>query len=654
MTSRTIRVSAQWALEGKRPDGEDYRILACSTGELNRANFADALSRFQLGELSTLPQVSVSYARHGREQAVSYLALAIHWHATEGQRHANWVAQRDNQGRLTAYTSYFCLPYRPLADAAVGYLAMYEALRAITLTVADGPPIQVPITLPTSRAPAVDDLAVRVAPLLLTGRAVCVLGADDTSMLERLGFINAVMELLPYGFRSRMTAATWTRATNRNHRFRLFFSSAPRAKESDYEVRWHDPDQMRVPAGEAGEYFDWLQENLGPLARLTELTSEMGFGPKSTLQALEAVLGARHRFHLWPRLVAPASDGRPAPPPPPAPLQADPGEEALIACADQMKLANPARLRAEIKFLRKLAEGEISEGSRLRYQNLIGGLGLLRNDFPVEGEYRDKLYDALLRLGFAVPLSYTDYCLLEKCAGIVCGAAPHQQFLETLVRSGMTDPSVSAIVHWHLGATDEMKLNKWLVSGQVDVVRLIDLLAADSSYPQHVQIVCDVTIEYLRKAPNCYQPRQVKAALREHGFLAHALQKHHPGKDQYQIYALHQFLKAVYPQPATTRQDLSKAAIQQILNGTGPPPTPALLSAVLMLLDQPESWQLAWSAYIHGSVTRPKFDDQTRERLRKRLPLIDAAAISAMEPQPEEQARSDEDMTRRASRGPRP
>ena len=181
MTSRTIPVSAQWALQGKQPDGEDYRILACSNGDLNRANFADALSRFQLGELSDLPQVSVSYARPGTQPGLSYLALAIHWYATEGQRHADGVSQRDNQGRPTAYTSYFCLPYRRLADAAIGYLAMYEALSAVTLTVADGPPKEVPITTPTSRTPAADDLAVRVAPLLLTGLPVCVLGAEGTS-----------------------------------------------------------------------------------------------------------------------------------------------------------------------------------------------------------------------------------------------------------------------------------------------------------------------------------------------------------------------------------------------------------------------------------------------------------------------------------------
>jgi hypothetical protein len=655
MTSKTIPVSTQWALEGKRPDGQDYRILACSTGELDRANFADALSRFQLGELSSLPQVSVTYARHGTKQAVNYLALAIHWYAMEGQRHADGVAQRDNQGRPTAYTSYFCLPYRPLADAAIGYLAMYEALRAITLTVADGPPIQVPIVLPTSRAPAVDDLAVRVAPLLLTDRAVCVLGAHDTSMLERLEFIDAVMELLPYGFRSRMTAATWTRATNRNHRFRLFFSSAPREDKPDHVVSWHDPDVIHIPSGEAGEYFDWLQKSLGPLAGLAELTSEMAFGPKDILRVLETV-PVRHRFHLGPLPVAPALDGRPELPLAPSmPLQADSGEEALVACAEHVKLEDPARLRADINFLRRLAEGEISADSRLRYQNLIGGLGLMRNGFPVEDEYGEMLYAALFRLAFTVPLSYKAYCLLEEYAGIVRGAAPHYQLLAALVKSGMTDPWVSAIVYWHLGATDEEKLNKWLVSGQVDVVRLIDILAVDSSYAQHARIVCDVTLEYLRKAPDCYQPRQVRAALRKHGLLAHALQKRHRDEDQYQIHALHQLLKAAYPQPAATpRQDLSKAAIQEILNGPGPPPTPALLSAVLMLLDQPESWQLAWSAYIHGSVTRPKFAEQTRERLRKRLPPIDVATISASEPQLEDLTQSDEGMTGQVSRGPHP
>jgi hypothetical protein len=626
MTSRTIPVTAQWALEGKQPDGEDYRILACSTGDLSRRHFADALSRFQLGELTTLPQVSVSYARLAEPPGSSYVALAIHWYATEDQRHADGVSQRDNQGRPTAYTSYFCLPYQHLADAAIGYRAMHEALHPVTLSVTDGPPIQVPIAMPRSRTPAADDLAVRVAPLLLTGRPVCVLGAEGTSLPERLEFIDTVMELLPYGFRARMTAATWTRTTNRNHRFRLFFSGAPRAGEPDYVVTWGDhPDLVSVPDREAGEYFDWLQDNVGQLARLTDLTSELGFSPKDSLQALESVLGTRHRLQFRPRPVPRSSH--------PASSPGDIGEETLRYCAEHVKLANPTRLRSDIAFLKKFAEGEIGEDARACYRDLITRLGLLRPGFLANDKYEERLYGALLRMGFATPLSYDGYCRVEFCAGIVPGGTPHRELLAAIVKAGMAEPAVSAIVYWHLRQTDERKAGKWLVSGEVDAAALIDLLAGDWPYPEHARIVCDVTLEYLKRAPEHYQSQQIRRALSRHGFLARALQLRHPDQDQYQVHALYRFLTAAYPQAAATPgQDLSKGAILQILNGTGPPPTPALLSAVLMLLHRPRAWQLAWNAYIHGSLTMANFDEQTLTRLRTRLPHLDAAPANGPGP----------------------
>jgi hypothetical protein len=625
MTSRTVPVIAQWALEGKQPDGEDYRILASSTGDLSRRHFADALGRFQLGELNTLPQVSVSYARLAARPGSGYVALAIHWYATQDQRHADGVSQRDNQGRPTAYTSYFCLPYKRLADAAVGYLAMHEALHPVTLSVADGPPKEVPIALPKSRTPAACDLAVRVAPLLLTGRPVCVLGAEGTSMLERLEFIDTVMELLPYGFRARMTAATWTRASNRNHRFRLFFSAAPRAGEPDYVVTWGEPPELvSVPDREAGEYSDWLQDNVGQLARLADLTNEMGFGPKHTLQALESVLGARHRLQFRPRPASHVPADGPGGPP-----QGDIGEETLVYCAEHAELANLTRLRSDITFLKKFAEGEIGEDGRSRYRDLIGRLGLLRPGFLGDGKYEERLYGALLRMAFATPLSYEAYCRVEGCAGIVPGDTPHRELLVAIEKAGMAEPAVSAIVYWHLRKTDERKVGKWLVSGQVDAVQLIGLLAGDWTYPEHARIVCDLTLEYLKRAPGQYQPQQVRLALSQHGFLARALQMRHPGQDQYQVHALYRFLTAAYPQAAATPgQDLSRAAILQILHGTGAPPTPALLSAVLMLLDRPAAWQLAWNAYIQGSLTLANFDEPTLARLRARLPHIDAAAIN--------------------------
>jgi hypothetical protein len=636
MASRTIPVVAQWALEGKQPDGEDYRILACSVGDLNRRHFADALGRFQLGELNTLPQVSVSYARLAEPPGSSYVALAIHWYATEDQRHADGVSQRDNQGRPTAYTSYFCLPYQRLAEAAIGYRAMHEALHPVTLGVADGPPIQVPIAMPKSRTPAANDLAVRVAPLLLTGRPVCVLGAEGTSLLERLEFIDTVMDLLPYGFRARMTAATWTRTTNRNHRFRLFFSGAPRAGEPDYVVTWADhPDLVSVPDREAGEYFDWLQDNIGQLAHLTDLTSELGFSPKDTLQALESVLGTRHRLQFRHPPGSRVPNGGPGQPPrtlplgPPPSHQGDIGEETLRYCAEHVELANPTRLRSDIAFLKKFAEGEIGEDGRARYRDLISRLGLLRPGFLIDDKYSERLYSALLRMGFGTPLSYDAYCRVENCGGIAAGDTPHRELLVAIVKAGMAEPIVSAIVYWHLRKTDQKKVNKWLASGEVDAVHLIDLLAGDWTHPEHARIVCDLTLEYLKRAPEHYQPQQVRLALSRHGFLARALQLRHPDQDQYQVHALYRFLIAAYPQAAATPgQDLSKGAILQILNGTGAPPTPALLSAVLMLLHRPGAWQLAWNAYIHGSLTMANFDEQTLARLRARLPHIDAATVN--------------------------
>jgi hypothetical protein len=298
-----------------------------------------------------------------------------------------------------------------------------------------------------------------------------------------------------------------------------------------------------------------------------------------------------------------------------------------------VKLANPTRLRSDIAFLKKFAESEIGEDRRARYRDLTSRLGLLRHGFLIDDKYEERLYSALLRMAFGTPLSYDAYCWVENCAGIAPGDAPHRELLAAIVKAGMAEPIVSAIGYWHLRKTDERKLNKWLVSGQVDAVQLIDLLAGDWTCPQHAHIVCDVTLEYLKKAPGHYQPQQVRLALSQHGFLARALQMRYPDQDPYQVHALYRFLTAAYPQAAATPgQDLSKGAILQILNGTGTPPTSALLGAVLMLLHRPGAWQLAWNAYIHGSLTLANLDEQTLARLRARLPQIDAAMINGPGP----------------------
>ena len=627
MTGR-LEVEAQWALYGASPDGAGHRILASSTGALSRANFADAVSRFKLGAVDRLPQVSVSYARLADQPGVGYLALAIDDFAADRRR-----TMRDRNGRKVIYTSYFCLPYRPLTELAIGYLGSYQALRGLTLPACDGPPLSISLFPPTLPVVGVDPLAIRVAALLLAGRPVCVLGADATSTDERLRFIDTVMDLLPYGLRARMTAATWTRATHSGHRFRLFFSSAPcPGRPADQVVTWGQPDQVAIPDGPPAEYLRWLEDNVRPLARLAGLTGERGFGQHDILQVLElAVAGSGAPS---PATDAPAAaaekeshdPGRPGTSA--AATGGDAGEDALRRCAEHLLLANAARLRSDIGLVGKLAAGEVSEDRRQRYRALIAELGLLRHDAAIEGKDAERLCDALLALAFGAPVSYQAYCQLEKCAGVHPGDAPRRELLAAVARAGLPDLAAAAIVGWHLKESDEKQLNRWLASGETDAVTMINLLASPWTHPQHARIFCDVTLECLTKTRERYDPLQLRAALRAHGFLAGSLQRRHPDDDQYQVSTLYQFLRAAYPQAnATPGQGLSRAAILQVLAGSDRPPTPALLAAVVMLAARPEGSQLAREAYAYGSLTLMNLDEPTRTRLLARLPEITRASF---------------------------
>ena len=626
MTGEQIPVRAQWALHGKNTGGEGYRILAYSTGDLSGEHFADALSRFQLGALDTLPQVSVSYAQHGSRPGGSYLALAIHWFARDGQRFANGVLPLDNHGRPTAFTSYFCLPYRPLAAGTVSYLAMYEALRAVTLPVENGPPLELAITAPATEIPGIDDLAMRVAALLLTDRPVCVLGADETSVDERLRFIDAAMGLLPYGFRSRMTAATWTRSTYRDHRFRLFFSSAPRSEEQlDHVVTWGEPDMVRIPDGAAGEYFDWLIDKVNPLAVLPRLSTEIGFGPKAAIRALESVDGVRPQ----PAPATPRKADRRDPPLATA-ADGDSIEQALLKCAAYAEQPNLPRLRPEIGFLKRSADsGEIVDGDRERYRELIASLRLLRPNHLLE-KYEERLYAALLALAFGKPLGYEGYCQVEDCLKIRPGTPPHPALLHAIERGGISDLLTAGIVYSHATSPDERSRKKWLGArnAQLDVAAMIGRLARDWDRPQHARIATDLTVDYLKGASSRYEPQQVRHALRQHGFLAAALSKRHPGEDQYQVYTLYQFLKAAYP------GGLGRQTVVEILTATPTVPTPALLGAVLMQLPQPGDRRLAHEMYVYGSLTLMNVDSAMAHRLLSLTPPRDALAITAGAPPP--------------------
>jgi hypothetical protein len=614
MTGTTVAVTAEWALRGKTPDDWGPRILACSDGDLRRRNFEEALDRFSPGTLDDLPQVSVSYLARADQVGGSYLTLAIR-ELAQGQRDAN--------NREIISTRYFCVPYEQLAADAITYEAMYEAFRALPLPSGDGPAMTVELAVTPAQVPAVGDLAYQAAALLLTGRPVCVLGAGLTSLLDRLRFMDTVMSLLPYGMRSRMSASTWTSSTYQTHRFRLFFSNAPRSAESqgqsqDHAVVWGQPDRTQLSAvhGPAYDYLDWLQDRVqGPVLRLAEMTGETGFGARQVLQMLEQVGAAGLQPDQDQRDPETGHFNLPHQASTPSGGTEGYADAILLECGRQITAQNLDGLEAAITQLRTYADTSSRIQDRKRYQDLIWKHQLLRPGLPI-GRLERPFYEALLVLAFGMPLSYEGYCQLESCLGISPAEAPHRSLLKAIERGAPTDDRVIAIVLRHLG---ERKLRYWFQSGQVGVVQLITWLADEWDRPDHARIVCDVTLRYLRDRPGNYDRQAVLSALHDHGYLAQALDKRHAGAPQYQVYAAYHFLRAAYG------GSLDRSAAEDVLAGTHHPPTPALLGAVLLQLTNPAADAApAEKAYLAGQLKFTEFDAETRARLERFIPGANA------------------------------
>ena len=636
MTATSIPVHAQWALHGKVADDEGYQVIACSNGDLSRSNFTDALGRFALGALDTLPQVSVSYLQPAAPASGGYLALAVHWSAGSGKRHAAGVAHVDNHGRPTTFTSYFCAPYATLAAHRITYLDMYKAFSDVTLPAKDGPPKDLLIVPAGQRTPGIDALAVRVAPLLLTGAPVCVLGADETDMDERLRFIDTVMGLLPYGYRSRMTAATWTRATNRNHRFRLFFSSEPRAGDKqDQVVHWGEPERVKIPSRDARAYCGWLSDKIKPLASLTQLSHELSFGDAADSRTLDMVL----RLSRFPREQAgPEPPPAPAPPRPPraraaAVPSADPVPKLLEDCAEHVRTLSLNLVRQDIADLQgQLKSSRTDDKRRARYRVLIGEFGLLNLSSGLQRNNEAKLYETLLALAFGQPVTYAVFGQIEDCLGSALHGPAHRTLLEAIARTGFGDLRAKVIVSAEL---DSKKLLRSLGASGADGHALIRELAQGSWHrQQHARSFCDVTLSYLRDRQGRYSIAELQRALLRCGYLAQPLRD--IGSDQYQVHAIANLLVAAFPQDLYPA-GLDRAAVNAILANPDKAPTPALLAAILRRIPVSEA-RTAWDAYVYGSVVGMNLDDETHGDLWLRLPSIEPEPLAALPPGPSPEA----------------
>ncbi|GGN97341.1 hypothetical protein [Microbispora bryophytorum] len=273
-------IGFEWALEGKRPGSYDeYGLLEWSDGRLDREVFDKLRHRYTASTAGDLPQVTIGTARISENGQISYyLVLAIR----------QWSGHRDFANRKIAYTRWFYVPYEQLVDRPVSYTALYTAFAALPLEPRPPLTVTVPPYDPGVMAPGPDTFS--AAALLLNGRPVCVVGADTVPMIDRLRFADTVAALLPYGTRTRFTAATWTSSTS-EHSIKLSFARyAPEGAQTVVWGRAADSVLDQTPSKLCHQFYTRSDvpaaEMIARLARQTEPLSIEKDRPK-VLQLVE-------------------------------------------------------------------------------------------------------------------------------------------------------------------------------------------------------------------------------------------------------------------------------------------------------------------------------------------------------------------------------
>jgi hypothetical protein len=245
-----------WALWGKKAGtSSDYSVLASSTELFSRTDFGKIITRFAAGAPDSratgpgeLPWITVSWV--GVDSSLR-LGIAI----TDKTGHVDAV------GRPITQTSYFCVPYADVARMGLSYTAVYEAVAPIALPAQDGRLISLTVTpeAPGEAVRRVEDFGDRIAGTAaaqLLDRPVTITQAEGSTLRQRLEFIDAVASLLPFGFRAKLTAGTWS-DTGARHRLRLAFASRPR--EDAAILAWRQGGD--VSGGDiAREYFEHLRQ----------------------------------------------------------------------------------------------------------------------------------------------------------------------------------------------------------------------------------------------------------------------------------------------------------------------------------------------------------------------------------------------------------
>jgi hypothetical protein len=554
-------LAAEWALWGKEARETGYHVLRCSRGALGEKDLTKAVTRYSPGELDGLPQYTVSWIP-GANKEPEYLVLGVHEAAPSNPRRGDDRSRRDAVGREIVFVRLFCLRYADLAaqalryqDQALGYQDLIRGVRDIQFPVGATEPARV--TLPPTLTPVIGrgpgrGQAEEVAVMLLTGRQVCVLGAGDVPVAERLQFIDTVMAMLPYGLRATMSAATQASSTSQELKLRLFFASTPRAKgrlangragTGDFLVEWGKQDEADTGDRVAELYRLWLKDaKSGAPALLARHVVPVRFAVPDLRRLLGNLPGDKSVQETLDDL---ASDLRAR-------------DLDVTAVSDAAK-----RLR------RYLAGEDKPDDPVLQHEcrDRICRLGLLAGADRLPDKLRDQLYDQLLRVAFGPALTYAGFCDIEQSVGAGLPASLRSALARFRASDWLAYLLAGGSQPGPGGARPPVDEMPAPVGEPLDDVMAAS--AAGALQPGHGAAVLDWALRELRQRGD--QPGGLLAAR---GYLAPAYEYVYRGDLGAQVAELRRVLDLAFD------GQLSRPEIDQVLGRPDFPPTVALGQAV--------------------------------------------------------------------------
>jgi hypothetical protein len=583
-----IRVTAEWALWGMT------HVLSHSQGAIDSQIFDDVLKNFPPGSLLD-QRVAVTIVPYSQPDLIT---MAIHDRYPLGE-HERSGDDRAGRGTLAEGRSalvdarLFCIPYSALAPGAVSYLSMYDEFRAIRPSPRDRRPIsaRLPISDPAGPVAHLNPLAARVAALLLTTDKVCVLGADQLELRERLKFIDTVASLMPYGMRTKLSASTWVSATMDSHDLRLFFARTTRSPRTR-EVRWGATESTPIGDADADEYLALLNSGTLRQSTLAKYDEPVDFTRENIGQMLGRLMFAQDRARSAYQ---------------PSPTDDVSLRELLRSCGQG--LDGRADLASDIERLQGYLDRSRTLEQRRSCLELVKQFRLFRTAPLADTQLLGRFYDTLINLAFGANLSYPDYCEIEAS----CGDGDDQPPSVPLLRAMLRDSPQLPVLLLILATLGDEEFRQALRDEQLDADAVVMIAASADLAPRHTAIVVGIIARNLLDRPGTRDQSLLRAALARHEYLAPTLERQFADEPDTQLDLLTQILRIA------CGKRIRRSDVADLLGGT---PTMALLGAVTRLAS-PRDLPAVTQQFAISSIGTAKFSTAATEELTDRLTALE-------------------------------